>query len=144
MAPTTLETLPEWAARMLGESRVGRLGVIDDQGAPRVLPITFALHAGTLWSAIDDKPKRAPEPARVRWLRARPRAALTVDHYCDDWARLAWVQVLGSVEVVAVADAPQALAALAAKYPQYRAAAPRGPLLRLAPERSLCWSAARR
>jgi PPOX class probable F420-dependent enzyme len=116
----------------------------DDGGAPRVLPVTFAVHAGSLWTVVDNKPKRAGEPARVRWLRARPAAALTVDHYDDDWSRLAWVQVLGEVGVLDVGPAHDAVAALAAKYAQYVDDPPPGPLLRLVPRRVLCWSASSR
>ena len=103
--------------------------------------MTFALHDGAVWSAIDDKPKRAAEPARVRYLRRRPQAALCVDRYDDDWSRLAWVQLLGAVDVLDAKAAPQALAALAARYAPYRERRPPGPLLRLAPERAVCWRA---
>jgi PPOX class probable F420-dependent enzyme len=121
---------------------VGHLGLTDDDGAPRVLPITFAAAEEALWSAVDDKPKRTRELARVRWLRARARAALTVDRYSDQWDRLAWVQLLCAVSVVDdPAAAPAAMEALAAKYPPYRERAPAGPLLRLDPERALCWRA---
>lgn len=126
---------------MLREQPVARLGLTDEEGAPRVLPVTYVWHAGSLWSAIDRKPKRTPEPARVRWLRARPRVALTVDRYADDWTRLAWVQVLGTVDVLDIAAVPEAVAALARKYPQYRDEPPPGPLLRLEPRRVLSWSA---
>jgi PPOX class probable F420-dependent enzyme len=128
---------------MLREARVARLGLLDDEGAPRVLPVTFVLHERALWSAVDRKPKRDPaaEPARVRYLRGDPRAALTVDRYDDDWSTLAWVQVLGDVTIEDVRDAAGALAALTVKYPQYRLEPPPGPLLRLAPARALCWSA---
>lgn len=123
---------------------MGRLGMTDDSGAPRVLPVTFVVQAGSLWTVVDNKPKRAGEPARVRWLRARPAAALTVDHYDDDWTRLAWVQVLGDVSVLDVTPAHDAVSALAAKYPQYADDLPPGPLLRLLPRRVLCWSASPR
>jgi PPOX class probable F420-dependent enzyme len=123
---------------------VARLGLVDDDGAPRVLPVTFAISDGTLVSAVDDKPKRRPgeQLARVRWLRSRPRAALTVDHYDEDWSRLEWVQALGSVRVLDAASAPGAIAALAARYPQYRERVPAGPVLALAPDRVLWWRAA--
>jgi PPOX class probable F420-dependent enzyme len=122
---------------------VGHLGLLDDDGRPRVLPVTYAVLDGELWSAVDDKPKRRPgdELARVRWLRARPEAALTVDRYDDDWRRLAWVQTLGRVSVLDVAGHERVLDALAARYPAYRAQPPAGPLLRLAPERALYWRA---
>jgi PPOX class probable F420-dependent enzyme len=126
---------------MLDTQRVARLAFIDDAGHPRVLPVTYAIAGGAIWSAIDQKPKRPGEPARVRYLRERPEAALCVDRYEDDWERLAWVQLLVRVEVVRAEDAAAALGALAAKYPQYRERPPPGPLLRLGTERALCWRA---
>jgi PPOX class probable F420-dependent enzyme len=129
---------------MLETERVGRLGLVDDEGAPRVLPVTFAVAEGRIWSAIDQKPKRAAEPARLRFLRRDPRAALTVDRYSDEWEDLAWVQVLGSVRILHVSEGTAGLKALRAKYDQYRAEAPPGPLLALEPERYLWWRAADR
>jgi PPOX class probable F420-dependent enzyme len=127
---------------LLEDSPVGRLGLVDDRGAPRVLPVTFAIADGTIWSAIDQKPKRTEEPARLRFLRRDPRAALTVDRYSDDWQELAWVQVLGRVEIVELGGGRAGLEALSAKYEQYRSEEPPGPLLALQPERFLWWRAA--
>jgi PPOX class probable F420-dependent enzyme len=143
MERTTLEQLPNWARGLLEEARVAHLGLLDGEGHPRVLPVTFVLHDERFWTAVDRKPKREParEPARVRFLRRDPRAALTVDRYDDDWGRLAWVQVLGEMTVLAIEDAPDALAALTAKYPRYEREPPPGPMLRLDPRRALCWSA---
>jgi PPOX class probable F420-dependent enzyme len=135
-----LDRIPAWANEMLRTARVGRLGLLDDDDRPRVLPVTYALAGSSLYSAIDQKPKRS-EPARLRFLHRRPEAALTVDHYEDDWTALAWVQVLGRVEILVPEDDPAALQALAAKYAQYRGEAPPGPLLKLVPERALCWRA---
>lgn len=138
-----LEALPDWALTLLDESRVGRLGLVDDRDRPRVLPVTFAIWAEAIWSAIDRKPKRDPErePARLRYLRRRAAVALTVDRYEDEWGRLAWVQVLGRASIVDASEGGGALEALAAKYAQYRAEAPPGPLIRIAPERVLSWRA---
>jgi PPOX class probable F420-dependent enzyme len=140
----SLEDLPGYARELLVEGRVAHLGLLDMEDRPRVLPVTFALAGGALWSVVDEKRKRAAdrELARVRWLRRRPEAALTVDLYDDDWSRLAWVQVLGRVEIVEVTDGSEGLEALAAKYAPYREREPPGPLLRLVPERALHWSAA--
>jgi PPOX class probable F420-dependent enzyme len=140
--PGTLGKLPPWALELLEAGRVGHLGLLDGDGRPRVLPVTYAVHEGMIWSAVDDKPKRVPgaELARVRWLRRSPAAALTVDRYDDDWSRLAWVQVLGTVVVEPVRD--EVLDALAQRYPAYGAKRPGGPLLRLEPERVLSWRAA--
>jgi PPOX class probable F420-dependent enzyme len=116
--------------------------LVDDDGAPRVLPVTFAVAEGCIWSAIDQKPKREGEPARLRYLRGDPRAALTVDRYSDDWEELAWVQVLGTVRILDLAEGAPGLGALSAKYKQYRDQVPPGPLLALRPERYLWWRAA--
>jgi PPOX class probable F420-dependent enzyme len=136
-----LQTLPSWSAELLDRARVARLGYLDGEDRPRVLPVTFAVAGGFVWSAIDDKPKRRAEPARVGYLRRRPEASLLVDEYDDDWARLAWVQMVGRVEVVPAATAPQAMEALAARYSQYAASAPPGPLLRFEVGRVLLWRA---
>jgi PPOX class probable F420-dependent enzyme len=114
--------LPGWARALLEDSRVARLGLLDDAGAPRVLPITYAIEGQRLVSALDHKRKRIPAErlARVRWLRARPLAAVTVDHYEDDWSALAWVQAIGEMAVLDIRDEPRALAALSARYPAYR------------------------
>jgi PPOX class probable F420-dependent enzyme len=140
----TLDELPDWAKALLDEARVSHLALLDERDRPRVLPVTFAVWDGAVWTAVDEKPKRVAgeELARVRFLRRRPHAALCVDRYDDDWSRLAWVQLLCRVEVVQAPDAPAALDALAARYRAYRDRRPAGPLLRLEPERALHWTAA--
>jgi PPOX class probable F420-dependent enzyme len=134
--------LPGWAGELLATERVARLAYVDDGDHPRVLPVTFAVAGGAVWSAIDEKPKRSPEPARLRYLERRPEAALLVDVYYDDWTRLAWVQLLGRMDVVPVGGSPEAMEALAAKYEPYAERTPPGPLLRLTVERALHWRAA--
>jgi PPOX class probable F420-dependent enzyme len=127
---------------MLERERVARLAFVDEDDRPRALPVTFALAEGAVWSAIDQKPKRTAEPARVRYLRRRPEAALCVDVYDDDWSRLAWVQLIGRVDVLALEAGRAGLEALTAKYAPYREKRPPGPLLRLEVERALHWRAA--
>lgn len=143
MAASDLSELPGWAHELLVRSPLGHLSYLDDRDRPRVLPVTFALAGDSLWTAIDQKPKRK-HPARVRYLRRRPDAALCADHYEDDWSRLAWVQVIGSVDVVE-ADAGDAersgFDALCCKYLPYAEDPPEGPLIRLRPERVVYWRA---
>jgi PPOX class probable F420-dependent enzyme len=141
MPSTHLSKLPTWATELLDSAPVARLGLLDSDQGPRVLPVTFAIASGAIWSAIDRKPKSTPEPARLSFLRDDPRVALTVDHYSDDWDELAWVQVLGRVEILDASDAADGMAALAAKYEPYRDTPPPGPVLRLDPRRSLYWRA---
>jgi PPOX class probable F420-dependent enzyme len=137
-----LDRIPAWAGELLQGARVARLGLLDEDDRPRVLPITYALADRALYSAIDQKPKRSAEPARLRFLARRPEVALTIDRYDDDWSELAWVQLLGRIEIVPVGAEPDAMEALAVKYAAYRAEPPPGPLLKLTVERTVCWRAA--
>ena len=107
------------------------------------MPVTFARLGDAFWTDVDSKPKRVggEEVARVRWLRASPHAALTVDRYDDDWSRLAWVQLLCAARVVDAGGRAEVLDALAARYPAYRDEPPGGPLIELRPERALWWRA---
>jgi PPOX class probable F420-dependent enzyme len=138
----TLAELPAWARELVVSARVARLGLLDERDRPRVLPVTFAVFEDALWTAIDRKPKRSAEPARVRRLRRRPEATLLVDAYFDDWSRLEWVELSGRVSILDASDAGDAVEALAAKYSQYRTEPPPGPLLRLSPEGFACWRGA--
>ncbi len=143
MTGTALETLPGWALALLEDERVGHLGLLDRDGRPRVLPVTYAIHEGAAWTAIDNKPKRSGrEPARIGWLREHPQAALTIDRYDEDWSRLRWVQLVGTVTVLEGPPAAPVLEALRSRYPVYREDPPPGPVFRLVPERALCWRAA--
>lgn len=143
IAQAAIDEVPGWARELIDESPVGRLAFLDDRDRPRVLPVTFAVRGGALWSAVDQKPKRVEgeELARVRYLRRRPEAALCFDRYDDDWTRLAWVQLLGRVDVRDVGAEPDVLAALARRYPAYGERRPGGPLLRLTVDRALHWRA---
>ncbi len=113
------------ARRMIEEARIARLATSDRSGRPHLVPVVFALAGERIFLPIDHKPKRSASPEklrRVRNLRANPRASLLVDHYDEDWTRLAWARVDGAVEIVeAGPEYREAVARLTEKYPQYRA-----------------------
>src|ERR1700758_2582885 len=58
--------LPKWARELLERSRVARLGLVDDDGGPRVLPVTYAVSGRALVTAVDHKPKRVPADRLAR------------------------------------------------------------------------------
>lgn len=143
MPSGTLEQLPEWASDLLSEERVGHLALIDATGRPRALPVTYAISEGAAWTVIDNKPKElGREPARVRWLREHPHAAITVDRYKDEWTELRWVQLIGEMAVISGPPVGSGMTALFQRYPQYQAHPPPGPLLRLTITRAVWWRAA--
>jgi len=125
--------------------RIARLATVDARGEPHAVPVCFAFLNGHLYIAIDEKPKRvAPERLRrLRNIATNPAVCLLVDDYDEDWSRLAWLQVRGRAMLVEdPAERAAALAALRARYPQYRAMAlEERPLLRITPTRWVAWRA---
>jgi PPOX class probable F420-dependent enzyme len=122
-------------------ARVARLATASPDG-PRVVPVTFAWHAGTVVWAVDDvKPKRGRALRRLRDLAADPRAAVLVDHYDDDWSALWWVELRGTASLIDGEAAAAALDALAVRYPAYQEARPPGPVVAIEPASWTWWSA---
>ena len=131
----------EWQTALLEEQRVATLGTLTASGAPHLVPVCYALDAGDIVIAHDEKPK-APGPlARIRNVERDPRATLLVQRYDDDWTRLAWVRLVGRAHVVEAGRMrPPALTALRRRYPQYREMDLEGrPLLVLVPARLVAW-----
>ncbi|HLW46353.1 MAG TPA: TIGR03668 family PPOX class F420-dependent oxidoreductase [bacterium] len=128
----------------LARARVARLATADGRGRPHVVPVCFAAAGSRLYSAIDEKPKRAAPPRlkRVRNITANPHVALVVDDYREDWRRLWFVLVFGTAEVIGP-GAPEhaaALRALRRKYPQYRTMRLEDrPVLGITPARIVTW-----
>jgi PPOX class probable F420-dependent enzyme len=116
-------------ARLAG-ARIARLATTDPDGRPHLVPIFFAVEGDTLYSAVDSKPKRSRTLRRIENARARPDVTILVDHYEEDWGRLWWIRVRGRARVLADGDElVHALTLLTAKYEQYRAEPPDGPVL---------------
>ncbi|GAB7052816.1 TIGR03668 family PPOX class F420-dependent oxidoreductase [Catenuloplanes indicus] len=109
-------------------ARVGRLATVGADGRPHLVPICFALAGERIVSAVDHKPKRTVRLRRLANARETGVASLLIDEYDDDWTRLWWVRVDGTLTVLDTAPA-DALDALTAKYPQYAATPPTGPTL---------------
>ena len=140
--------LPAWAAALLRESRVARLGTADAAGQPLVVPVCYVFDGHRCFSAIDAKPKRVPPRSlrRVRNIAANPRVSLVVDRYDEEWSRLAWVIVEGRADIVTVgAERVAAVDLLREKYAQYRAMGldpETVVIIRLTPDRLLFWQGA--
>ncbi|MCP2336423.1 TIGR03668 family PPOX class F420-dependent oxidoreductase [Actinomadura rupiterrae] len=132
----------EGARARLAAAPVARLATVAPDGRPHLVPITFALARGSVFTAVDHKPKASRDLRRLANLRANPRAAVLADHYDDDWDRLWWVRA--DCRAHAITD-PSAMAApldlLAARYPRYRDQRPDGPLIELVIDRLSGWTA---
>lgn len=109
-----------------------RMATTTPEGAPHLVPATFAVRAGPdgdeVVIAVDAKPKRHQRLRRLQNLRANPAVSLLVDHYDEeDWSRLWWVRADGVGDVLDTEE--RALDLLAAKYPQYRVQRPTGAVI---------------
>ena len=112
------------ARERFAAARVARLATISPDGAPRIVPIVFALDGDTIYMTVDAKPKRTTELARLANVAAEPRVSVLVDHYDEDWDALWWARADGRGRVLQPGEdeARRAVARLAARYPQQRGA----------------------
>lgn len=130
-----------WEAALIDAARVAHLVTIAADGRPTVVPACFAWQEGRFAIPVDEKPKRPGKLARVRNIERDPRVSLLVDHYDEDWRRLAWVRVEGTAGVVERGELrPELVAALRLRYRQYGAMAlERLPLIVIEAERVVSW-----
>jgi PPOX class probable F420-dependent enzyme len=130
----------EQARERFAAARVARLATVDADGAPHLVPVVFAVLGETVYSVVDEKPKRTADLRRLENARANPRVTLLADHYEEDWRRLWWVRADGAARVIDPdePEARRAIEALAERYPQQR---PAGAVLAVDVERWTGWSA---
>ena len=107
------------------------------------IPICFVFDGNHFYSPIDEKPKRAA-PAklkRLRNIRENPNVALVIDHYDEDWRKLAYVLVFGKARILqSGATHRRAVKLLRRKYRQYRAMAiDERPMIVITPKRIVSW-----
>jgi PPOX class probable F420-dependent enzyme len=131
---------PDQARTLFAASRVAHLATVDDVARPHLVPICFAVEGDRILSAIDGKPKRTTDLRRLRNIVANPSVCLMTHHYDDDWSELWWARADGMARVLPN-PAVGTIAALAARYPQYRREPPSGPLIEVTVTRWSGWSA---
>jgi PPOX class probable F420-dependent enzyme len=108
----------------LMHARVAHLATADRSGAPHNIPICFWFDGKRrFYFVIDEKPKRLTPHGlkRMRNIAENPRIALVVDHFDEDWSRLAYVLIHGEAHPTADRELyTVVLRSLRDKYPQYR------------------------
>ncbi|CAN5510626.1 TIGR03668 family PPOX class F420-dependent oxidoreductase [soil metagenome] len=115
---------------------VARLATVTADGAPHLVPVVFALHEGTVYTAVDGKPKSTRQLKRLANIAANPRVSLLVDHYADDWTTLWWIRADGRA---AVTDDDTGRDLLRAKYTQYQTVSLDGPVIAIEIQRWTSW-----
>ncbi len=113
---------PEQTA-FLVRQRVARLATADAGGRPHAVPVCFAYRTGTIYIALDEKPKDVPPDRlkRVRNILENPDVTLIADRYAEDWGRLAFVMVRGRAGLLepGVEEHAAAVRLQRGKYHQY-------------------------
>ncbi|HEX6768574.1 MAG TPA: TIGR03668 family PPOX class F420-dependent oxidoreductase [Candidatus Binatia bacterium] len=137
-----LELSPD-ASRLLSSARTAHLATADKSGQPHVIPICFVFDGKHFYSPIDEKPKRAA-PAKLKRLkniRENPNVTLVIDHYDEDWRKLAYVLVIGKARILKSGEKHRrAVKLLRQKYRQYRAMAiHERPMIVITPKRLVSW-----
>ena len=136
-------SLTKQQVAFIRSARVARLATADGNGRPHVIPICFVFDGQNFYSSIDEKPKRnlERELKRLRNIRANPNIALIIDHYEEDWRRLAYVLIIGRARILAAGKNHQrAVRLLRRKYPQDREMAiDHRPMIRMTPRRVRAW-----
>jgi PPOX class probable F420-dependent enzyme len=118
------------ARNRLAQAPVGHLATVTTAGRPHVIPCCFVLTGDRIFTAVDAKPKSTLHLRRLENIGVHPEVTLLVDHYDENWDDLWWVRVDGTAEVWESGPGrADALAALAAKYRQYREQTPPGPVI---------------
>jgi PPOX class probable F420-dependent enzyme len=118
--------------RRAAEARVGRLATMTPEGRPHLVPCCFVLQGDVVSIAVDDvKQKRTPQLRRMENIRRHPDVCFLIDEYVEDWSALWWIRLDGRAHVADPGSDEQKAASelLAAKYEQYRARPPPGPVI---------------
>ena len=129
-------------SQRLSLARSATLGTTDEQGRAHLVPIVFAYREGTVYTAVDAKPKATLHLRRIRNIERNPLVSVLVDHYHDDWDRLWWIRLDGVARVAE--DGPvrdTAIDLLTEKYPVYADQPPPGPAIAITVESIRSWSA---
>lgn len=137
-------TLNADEAAFLVRQRVARLATADAVGEPYAVPVCFAYTPGSIYIALDEKPKDVPPQRlkRVRNILENPKVSLVADRYAEDWSLLGFVMVRGSAELLEPGEPEQAAAVrlLRGKYQQYESMRiEENPVIAIRPEKAASW-----
>jgi PPOX class probable F420-dependent enzyme len=140
-----LMRLTRGASRLIRSARTAHLATANKSGQPHVIPICFVFDGNDFYSPIDEKPKRtAPQKLkRIRNVLKNPQVSLVIDHYEEDWRKLAYILVSGKARVLlSGAKHRKAVKLLRRKYSQYRTMRIDWlPMILIRPKRTTSWSA---
>ena len=135
----TITDLPESVRALFERERRGVLTTIAPDGRGHTVPVLFVVIGNEIVLPIDHKPKTGRQLARVRNIQHDARVTVLIDHWDEDWTRLAWVMV--RAHAVIDPDAPpEVVQSLNARYQQYAPDESPDALIRMRPTRLTWWT----
>ena len=145
MSKIIASRLSPHALQLIRSARIAHLATADRFGQPHVVPICFAFDGKYFYSPIDEKPKRAAPTnlKRLRNIRENPQVSLVIDHYDDDWSKLAYVLITGTARIMQRGERHRRGVTLLRKnYSQYRRMQiDTRPIIVITPKRITFWAA---
>jgi PPOX class probable F420-dependent enzyme len=137
------------ARERFAAARVARLATLGPRKQPHLVPVTFVLGSGpdgdAICFAVDSKPKSTRQLQRLYNIAENPSVSLMVDDYQEDWTELWWVRADGRARILEGGPTFEvAINGLRAKYAQYEAEPPAGPVVVVDVRQWRGWSAADR
>ena len=133
------DELPESLRALLERERRGVLTTLDPDGSGHSVPVVFVVIGDEIVAPIDHKPKTGRVLTRVKNIERDPRVTVLVDHWDEDWTRLAWLMV--QARAVIESDAPRdVVKALNARYQQYAPDEQPDALIRMRPTKLTWWT----
>ena len=135
----TIADLPESVRALFERERRGVLTTLDTDGSGHSVPMVFVVLGHEIVSPIDHKPKTGRVLARVKHIERDDRVTVLVDHWDEDWTRLAWVMVRANAVIDPDAP-PEVVQSLNARYQQYAPDERPDALIRIRPTKLTWWT----
>ena len=136
---SAIDDLPESVRALFDRERRGVLTTLEPDGSGHSVPIVFVVSGSEIVSPIDHKPKTGGVLARVRNIERDDRVTVLVDHWDEDWKRLAWVMVRGHA-VIESHSPSEVVQSLNARYQQYAPDERPDALIRIRPTKLTWWT----
>ena len=139
-------SIPPAVKAFIERARVARLGTIDSEFKPHLVPVVFVFDRSHFFIPIDEKRKTAkPEKLkRIKNIQDNPNVALLIDEYSEDWTKLAFVMIQGKATIITTKtreniQLQEAYKKLTTKYQQYQKIELREMCIIIKPEKIASW-----
>jgi PPOX class probable F420-dependent enzyme len=114
------------AKDIITRARVARLGTVDGNNQPYVIPVVFVFDGAYFFIPLDRKTKTVTpgDLRRVKNIEKNAKVALIIDQYSEAWEKLWFIMIMGQAGIIKKKDQVALLKEihkmLITKYPQYR------------------------